>query len=400
VNQQQLKHLFEKYVAGTCSGDELETLFQYIRDDRNEFQLRELLREYQVGDEYLGKDFEENMMASFRKTDEYLAEELVEQKLPYRPQISKMRWLAYAAATLIILGFSYLTWQKWTELSSLDSKHYAAVPTAPLSLGQLKLPSGEVVALNQDVKTAKVIFQSNQVELVQQVGNLLEIKGAGDEKALTTSLKLTVAKGKRLQVRFADGSSVMLNSTSQLQFPLAFETKERHTELSGEGYFEIAHNPQRPFYVNTTTQLIQVFGTKFNVREYPNEDLVSTALFEGKVSVTKRAGKDLGQADFLSPGKRIVISRQAQTSTKENIANENVIKGWTSGRRYYNGVALKTILNDLTHDFDIQVDWANVPNLRFQGTIPQDYPLDEILKLISQTADIKIQRKENRITFQ
>ena len=400
MNQEQLKHLFEKYLAGTCSGDELELLFQYIRDDHNEFQLRELLREYEVAEEYLGEEFEKNMMASFRKTDVYLAEELTEQKSAYRPQISKMRWLAYSAATLIILGFSCLTWQKWTKLSSLDSNHYAAVPTAPLSLGQLTLPSGEVVAINQDVKTAKVILRSNQVELVQEVGNVLEIKGAGDEKALITSLKLTVAKGKRIQVRFADGSSVMLNSTSQLQFPLAFKARERHTELSGEGYFEIAHNPQRPFYVHTATQMVQVFGTKFNVREYPNEDLVSTALFEGKVSVRKRTGKDLGQADFLSPGKRIVISRQAQTSTKENIGNENVIKGWTSGRRYYDGVDLKTILNDLTHDFDIQVEWANVPNLRFQGAIPQDYPLDEILKLISQTADIKIQRKENRITFQ
>jgi len=397
VNQEDLKKLFKKYIKGNCTAEELDTFFQFVRDKRNEPLLFDLMRQHEIDEERWTAEFREQMQHSFEKTDDFLAKEIFQPAKS--PKIAYLKWLPYAAAGVLLFGGIFFGWQKWQQSNS-GSYAGTQVNLPAERQAELTLPNGELVALASNIESPRVLFEKGAVQLIQKTGTRLEIVGKGDGLLTTEQIQLKIAKGKRMQLYFADSSAVMLNSTSHLIFPLEFAAQERKTELLGEGYFEIAHNPQKPFFVKTPTQLVQVYGTKFNVREYPDENIVSTALFEGKVSVRKRHGDAYGKADFLTPGKKLLLAKDSPSNEKAEIKNDKEIRGWITGRRYYDGVALKTMLRDLSHDFDIRIDWERIPELRFQGTIPQDFALDQIIDLINQTANIKLYKKDNLITIQ
>lgn len=397
MNQEDLKKLFEKYIAGNCTSEELNTFFQFVRDKKNEPFLFDLLRQHDVEEELWTAEFREQMQIAFEKTDDFLATNILQPAKTHK--IVYLKWLPYVAASILLFGATFFGWQRWQK-SSYGEPSNTQVNHQIDNQAELMLPNGKLILLASEIKSPKLLFEKGQIQLIQKTGSRVEIAGAGDGQPITEQIQLKIAKGKRMQLCLADGSLVMLNSTSRFTFPLEFAAQERKTELLGEGYFEIAHNPQKPFFVKTPTQLVQVYGTKFNVREYLDENVVSTALFEGKVSVRKRHGDAYGKADFLTPGKKLLLAKDSHSNEKAEIKNDKEIRGWITGRRYYNGVALKTILRDLSHDFDILIDWDKIPELRFQGTIPQDFALDQIIALINQTANIKLYNKNNLITIQ
>jgi ferric-dicitrate binding protein FerR (iron transport regulator) len=396
VNQENFNELFEKYLKGNCTPDELELFFQFVRDKNNESLLLDLMQQHELDADLHSEVFRQQMQLAFDKTDEMLAKELAQH--PPKTKTVYLKWIPYAAAGILLVGAAFFGWQRWQE-QSLQESAPKLVTTRIDHQAQMTLPNGEVLLLASDIKSPQILLEKDQVQLIQKTGSQLEIRGPGRGQIVHELLELKVFKGKRMQISFADHSSVMLNSTSRFKFSMEFDVHERKTELLGEGYFEVAHNPQKPFFVKTPTQLVQVYGTKFNIREYPDENLVSTALFEGKVSVRKRHGDKYGKADFLTPGKKIVLAKDRPINEKVEIKNDKEIRGWITGRRYYNGVALKTILRDVSHDFDIRIDWDKIPDLRFYGTIRQDFALDQIIALINRTANIKLYKKDNLITI-
>ena len=82
----------------------------------------------------------------------------------------------------------------------------------------------------------------------------------------------------------ADGTVVYLNSATRLKYPVVFNGKERKVYLSGEAYFEVMKDSERPFLVEVGGIEVKVYGTSFNISSRPNGD-VRTILVHGKVSV-------------------------------------------------------------------------------------------------------------------
>ena len=87
-----------------------------------------------------------------------------------------------------------------------------------------------------------------------------------------------------------------LNAGSTLRYPIVFRKDNRSVELKGEAYFEVQADKKRPFYVNTLDGLsVYVYGTKFNVAAYEDEELIGTVLEKGNPQsgdngiVTRRA---------------------------------------------------------------------------------------------------------------
>jgi ferric-dicitrate binding protein FerR (iron transport regulator) len=101
------------------------------------------------------------------------------------------------------------------------------------------------------------------------------------------SNKITAPKGSKTQVLLADGTSIWLNSGSTLEYPQTFKKKIREVKLTGEGYFDVAKNPDKPFVVKTSDLNIKVLGTIFNVKSYPEEGTIETTLLEGSVAISK-----------------------------------------------------------------------------------------------------------------
>lgn len=92
--------------------------------------------------------------------------------------------------------------------------------------------------------------------------------------------------GQRVSMNLSDGTHVWLNAGSRIEYPVVFDRKARRVKVSGEAMFEVTHDANRPFIVETFVSEIEVLGTKFNVVADESRSLFSTTLLEGKVKVT------------------------------------------------------------------------------------------------------------------
>ena len=102
-----------------------------------------------------------------------------------------------------------------------------------------------------------------------------------------------------------DGSKVWLNASSSLHFPTVFNGNERNVDLTGEAYFEIAKNKEKPFHVNVNGYQVEVLGTHFDVNAYADEGAIRTSLLEGSVKIKK--GNISG---LLKPGEQGVFKEE------------------------------------------------------------------------------------------
>jgi transmembrane sensor len=104
-------------------------------------------------------------------------------------------------------------------------------------------------------------------------------------KSKSEFTEIIVPKGERSTVVLPDGSTVQLNSDSHLKFVSSFNSGKRKVTLEGEGFFKVTHDQSRPFVVEAHGIQIEVLGTSFNVSSYPDDSFITTYLVSGKVKI-------------------------------------------------------------------------------------------------------------------
>ena len=120
------------------------------------------------------------------------------------------------------------------------------------------------------------------------------------------SLEVIAPVGSRTVVELSDGSVVHLNYGSRMKYPQNFSGETRSVVLAGEGYFEVVHNPDKPFVVSTKLIDVKAVGTVFNVNAYPENNGVATTLVEGKVLLEKQLQyENTKQLGAMKPGQHV-----------------------------------------------------------------------------------------------
>jgi transmembrane sensor len=115
-----------------------------------------------------------------------------------------------------------------------------------------------------------------------------------------------------MHIRLDDGSDVTLEPGSFLRYPSHFSATKREVFLTGEAFFSVTRQPQRPFLVITDRVVTRVLGTSFRVKAFGGKANVSVTVRTGKVSVFSRstantAAKELNNAVVLVPNQRAVF---------------------------------------------------------------------------------------------
>lgn len=160
-----------------------------------------------------------------------------------------------------------------------------------------------------------------------------------------------VPNGQRARLLLPDGTDVWLNAGSKLKYPSAFSKKNRNVYLEGEAYFEVTSDKRNPFKVSTSLMTVNVLGTKFDVKSYPDEN-TSVALMEGIVELdivnnpNKLTLKPNEQVSISPETERIILSKQNQT---------DAISLWISGEFSYVNKPLYAIVNDLERQYDANI---------------------------------------------
>lgn len=396
MNQQDLFALFSKYLMNECSEEEVHQLFGYLKDPQNQEVYEQLIEEFwdKIELDEGDSDFDKRMHSSFESTDKKLNALINGSKV--KSWRLNFKWIGLSAACLLLLVGIYFIFNQKNGNLEFENK-VSFKPKTTITIG-----NQEVIYIDSLVAASTEIYKSNGISLVQKSDGVVEIINIAEHHNPSSNAKISVqvAKGKQLKLSLLDHSVITINSGSTVELPIAFGTASREIKLSGEAFFEVAPNKGWPFIVNAANQQVKVYGTKFNVKSYPDEDESTTTLLEGKVSVRRINKGVLERERNLVPGEKMVVPKDvAVIYKKEQISDEKEAIGWMKGDFTYRNSELKDILKDFSRRYDVEVDWDRIPDLRFTGTIPNNYSLEKALDLINKTSNSKIILEDKYITL-
>lgn len=200
---------------------------------------------------------------------------------------------------------------------------------------------------------------------------------------IVDSLEIVAPIGSRTVVLLSDGSKVHLNYGSKLKYPQAFTGNRREIKLSGEAYFEVAHNPDKPFVVKTGKLNVKALGTVFNVLAYGDNNVVETTLVEGKVQLERvlsdGSAKSLG---LMLPNQHANYNTQTGKVTNSEGKVDKYI-AWKDGKHIFENEPITSVAKKLDRMFNVEIEVAEeIRDITYTVTFV-DEPLFQILDLMA-----------------
>lgn len=390
----EIATLIRKKLEGTISTQELLLLDDWAKKSEANSELlkkstdEKLLFEDVVRWLELTKEEEEGSWARNleRRTFSKIHETVEEQVGNGTRGSIYLRIWPYAAAVLLLFGVGLMYFNtglfgdKVVVVSDLEPGSNRAFVT---------LSDGKVIELS-DQKDGIVLGEG----LTYTDGSLISDLNEGE----VVYAELKTPRGGQYQVTLSDGTKVWLNADSKLIYPSRFETDVREVQLDGEAYFEVANstvgNRKQRFVVKTAHQEVEVLGTAFNVMAYAGDVEESTTLVEGSVLVKNTYHIDAGEV-LLRPNEQAVLRQNGIVTSKINGVD---VIAWKNGKFVFNNTPLKTIMQQLSRWYDVEVVYAEpMAEVTFTGSVSRFDDIQDVLRKISLTESVRFETKERRI---
>lgn len=205
---------------------------------------------------------------------------------------------------------------------------------------------------------------------------------------------IQTSDGEMITLTLSDGTEVKLNSNSKLSYPHQFKGKERIIQLSGEAFFKVKHDSQRPFIVDAGGILTKDLGTSFNIRAYSEHDCKVT-LVEGKVAVLSKE-KD-AKPVVLAPGEQF-STLQGSTNQVQMVDTEETT-AWADGVLYYHDKTLEYIVSDIAAHYQLTADFRNKQAMdkHLDFSIEKNGSINNAISLLNDLGVAKISLKNKQI---
>ena len=334
------------------------------------------------------QQLEENIRR-FAKTpeeEEQAWQRILERTVRREKWLRVRQWTRVAAMFLLPIAAGILAW--WAlERGSQRTEIQTIAQTQPGKAGAiLVLPQGEQVALGEKAVALAGGMQNRDYTLNYRTADETPEK---EEVALHL---LRIPRGGEYTLVLADSTVVHLNSETELRYPAHFGGKERKVYLRGEAYFDVMPNAEKPFIVEAGGMDVRVYGTEFNVTAYEGE-CVRTVLVEGKVGVKTAEGSEEVQ---LHPGQ--MAEREGNGIVVQEV-DTYTYTAWKDGKFVFEEENIERIMERLARWYNLNVFYANesVKNQLFNGVLTRFTEVEDILRVIEQTATVEFEIKGNTV---
>jgi transmembrane sensor len=276
---------------------------------------------------------------------------------------SKLLWprIIAAASVLLVLsvGAYFLAGRQSRPNTIAGNQAQDLAPGSDKAV--LTLANGKQIT----VTGAKTGLLTSQGNTAIHIGADHEVvySNPNDQSSAIGYNTMTTPRGGQHRLVLDDGTRIWLDAASSITFPVTFTGKYRQVKITGQVYFEVAHNPAKPFRVLTNGQVVEVLGTHFNINAYPDEPAVKTTLFEGSVKVSAS-----GNQAVLKPG------QQAQTSLNNISVTEDADMdgaiAWHKGLFKFDNADIPTVMRQLARWYDVDITYeGEISDQRFSGEI-------------------------------
>jgi ferric-dicitrate binding protein FerR (iron transport regulator) len=306
-----------------------------------------------------------------------------------KKRLMGIHWLKAAAAIfLLIVGGT-------TAYLLLDKNEYLPVSYAEKIIPAsgtvtLTLSDGQIIELNENTAAEIRDGEASITKSDRALTYTTSDAGADEEEEFNT---LNVPAGNDYKLILSDGTAVWLNAMSGITYPLKFSQASRTVTITGEAYFEVAHNEASPFTVNVNGTRVTVLGTKFNINSYNTAVAVYTTLVQGKVVVKNVNGDYV----VLKPGEQS-LSVTGEDITVRTI-DVNLVTDWTRGHFDFENQKLINIMDELSRWYDINVIYESdeIKDYEFTGFLERYQDINGLLKLFELTRSVEFYLKDNNV---
>lgn len=307
-----------------------------------------------------------------------LMNSIVDNKRKPVKRISMFRsiWLAASVIIIVLAGF----------------KIYSLLNTSsPVPDKQIVKNGIEAPKINKAVLTlsdgSNVYLDSTGNGQFNQEGNINLIKHQNGELVYQASVNSTDTKvrynslfnprgSKAITITLSDGTKVWLNAESSISFPVAFIESERKVSVTGEAYFEVAHDATHPFIVSKDEMKVQVLGTHFNVNT--DQKIIKVTLLQGSVKVYNTEKNSIK----LSPGQQAKIDGDIKVINKVDL---DEVMAWKNGLFFFNNTSLRQVMQQLAQWYDMDIVYkGDIPAIEFAGEMERSLNLSEVLKILEK----------------
>jgi ferric-dicitrate binding protein FerR (iron transport regulator) len=174
-----------------------------------------------------------------------------------------------------------------------------------------------------------------------------------------------------------------------LSYPANFTGKAREVYLTGEAFFDVAHNKERPFMVHTGRFVTKVLGTAFNIRAYDTDPEVRVIVARGKVQVQNETGSQNSTLGVLLPGEQLIVNKVSATASLAKVNVDDALE-WKNDDLKFENITLEKAAQIFSRHYEIQIQFKNktLLNCRFTGDFSNDnlvQALDVICALTNAT---------------
>lgn len=257
----------------------------------------------------------------------------------------------------------------------------------------LSLSDGQELSLNNAAKGQR--WEKEGVMITKTDSNKIHYDVTDAAKALLSgSNDITTRVGGQYNIRLPDGTNVWLNNVSNLNFPSAFDGGKRIVHLTGEAFFDVAKDPDKPFFVSIVRddkeELIEVLGTSFNIRAYPDEPQVMTTVVSGSVRASR--GTDMA---LLVPGQQLTAGKDGSWQTSNTDTTNSI--DWKKSIINFDNDDIWQAMQKLVRWYDIEPEIRHgVHSQKFVNRIPRTPDPEDVLKALSNNGQFFKYRFEGK----
>ncbi len=310
-----------------------------------------------------------------------------------RKQTRLLTMIASSAAAIVLAVLLFTGKYSLNKPVSISIAEAPAIAPGTQN-AQLILSNGDIIELDN---YKQEIIKDHEVD-INNVDGELEYKKISQQAQKEVKNTLRIPRGGEYKLKLSDGTTVWLNSESKLIYPIYFIGDKRIVELSGEAYFNVTSNPDKPFIVISGNQSVKVIGTCFNIKAYPEENITQTTLVEGKVEVKIKIN-DKEEIQNLMPDDQSINNYSDSTIEVRKVKTYDYTS-WKDGRMVFNNETLESLMVRLSRWYDIPVDFqaTDSKKRRFTGDFERYSDLNDILRILQAETSVNIElSKDNTL---
>lgn len=235
------------------------------------------------------------------------------------------------------------------------------------------------------------------------------------EKSNSEILEITTPLGSRSIVRLPDGSKVWLNAGSKIRYSQNTFSNNREVYMEGEAFFDILKRHGDQFIVKTSDINIKVYGTRFNVRSYPEENEIQTTLVEGSIAIEHKSGPESEKQLLLVPNQTAIFYKKIENKPAEEVERAEKVKvdrpiplknhviinpepepiiktSWKDENWVIEAKSLGDLAVDLERRFNVNITFKDesMKDFKYSGTLANE-TFDQVMKIIQLSAPVQFE---------